>query len=89
MTELKLNVSRIWKDRLLDLIRILSIILAFWTIWLERSGDRMIYNIEDIITIFMALNIFFTILLGEYNRVQDYKLENFEDELERIKNKKY
>ena len=88
MTELKLNLTRIWKDRLLDLIRILSIILAFWTIWLERSGDRTIYNIEDIITIFMAFNILFTILLGEYNRVQDYKLENFEDELERIKNRR-
>ena len=89
MTELKLNLSRIWKDRILDLIRILSIILAFWTIWLERSGDRTIYNIEDIITIFMAFNIFFTILLGEYNRIQDYKIETFEDELNRIKNKKY
>ena len=72
MTEL--TISPLWKARLLDLIRILSIILSFYTMMLVVTGNPVKYNIPLIVTIFMIANIFLTILLGEHLRSQDTTL---------------
>ena len=83
MTEL--TMSPLWKARLLDLIRIVSIILSFWTIMLVVTGDPVKYNIPLIITLFMAINIFLTILLGEHLRSLDTTLMDLEKEYKKQK----
>ena len=81
----ELSVSPLWKDRILDLIRILNIILSFYTIWLVVSGDPVKYNIPLIVTIFMVINIILTILLGEHMRALDPKIVQLEKEYQEIK----
>jgi len=85
MTEI--NISPLWKDRILDLIRIINIILSFYTVWLVNSGDTVRYNIPLIITIFMVVNIILTVLLGEHMRALDPKIVELEREYQRLKNK--
>ena len=85
MVEIKASISPIWKDRILDLIRIVNILLSFYSIWLVNSGNEAKYNIPLIITIFMIVNIFLTILLGEHMRSLDPKLVELEKEYQQIK----
>ena len=85
MTEV--SMSPLWKARILDLIRIVSIILSFYTMMLAITGDRVKYNIPLIITIFMSVNIFLTVLLGEHLRSLDPKLMELQEEYKRLKNK--
>ena len=85
MTEI--NMSPLWKARFLDLIRIVNIILSFYTIMLVVTGDPVKYNIPLIVTIFMSVNIALTILLGEHLRSLDANLMELEKEYRRIKNK--
>ena len=80
-----ISISPIWKDRILDLIRILDILLCFYTIWLVNSGDEAKYNIPLIITVFMIVNIVLTITLGEHMRSLDPKLVELEKEYHRIR----
>ena len=84
---LQIQLSRIWKERILDLVRIFAIVLAMYTMWLVNSGDPIRYNIPVIVTIFMVLNIAFIIILGEYNRLQEYSVEALEKELQELKKK--
>jgi len=83
MTEL--TMSPLWKARLLDLIRIVSIILSFYTMMLVITGDPIKYNIPLIVTIFMVTNIVLTILLGEHLRTLDATLMELEKEYQRQK----
>lgn len=83
----EINVSPIWQDRFLDLIRIVNILLSMYTIWLVVSGDTIKYNIPVIITIFMVINIVLTILLGERIRSLDPILAKLEDDYQKLKNK--
>ena len=83
----EISVSPLWKARILDLIRIVSIILSFYTMMLAITGDRVKYNIPLIITIFMSVNIFLTVLLGEHLRSLDPKLMELQEEYKRLKNK--
>ena len=85
MTEI--SISPIWKDRILDLIRIASILLSMYTIWLVLSGDATKYNLPGIITGFMIVNIVLTILLGERIRSLDPVLMKLEEDYQRLKNK--
>lgn len=85
MTEI--SISPIWKDRILDLIRIASILLSFYTIWLVLSGDATKYNIPIIITFFMGVNIVLTIMLGERIRSLDPVLMELEADYQKLKNK--
>ena len=82
-----LKLSKIWKDRFLDFIRIISIILCFYSIWLAIDGDTDKYNIPVIIACFQGVNIFLWILYGEAMRMQDAKIEWFEDKYKEIKNR--
>lgn len=84
---MEFNISPMWQARLLDLIRIVNILLSFYTIWLVVAGDTIKYNIPLIITIFMVVNIVLTILLGEHMRSLDPNLMELEKEYRRIKNK--
>ena len=86
MTEL--TMSPLWKARLLDLIRIVNILLSFYTMMLVITGDPIKYNIPLIVTIFMAINIFLTVLLGEHLRSLDPNLMELEKEYREIKNRK-
>ena len=81
----EVSVSPIWKDRALDLIRIVNILLSFYSIWLVNSGDTTKYNIPLIITIFMSINIVLAILLGEHMRSLDPDLARLQQEYQRIK----
>ena len=54
---------------------------------LAITGDRVKYNIPLIITIFMSVNIFLTVLLGEHLRSLDPKLMELQKEYKRLKNK--
>lgn len=83
----ELSVSPLWKDRILDLIRIVNILLSFYTVWLINSGDDIKYNIPLIITIFMVVNIVLTILLGEHMRSLDPATAKLEKEYQDLKNK--
>ena len=85
MTEIA--ISPIWKDRLLDLIRIVAILLEFYTIWLINSGDTVKYNIPLIITVFMSINIVLIILMGEKIRSDDPVLKKLQEEWVKLKNK--
>ena len=85
MTEIA--ISPIWKDRLLDLIRIVAILLEFYTIWLINSGDSVKYNIPVIITFFMSINIVLIILMGEKIRSDDPVLKKLQEEWIKLKNK--
>ena len=78
-------MSPLWKARLLDLIRIMSIILSFYTMMLVVTGNPVKYNIPLIVTIFMIVNIFLTVLLGEHLRSLDANLMELEKEYRRIK----
>ena len=79
------SFSRLWKERILDFIRIVAIILAFYTIWLALDGNTVKYNIPVIIAWFMGVEIFLWILYGEYNRSQDLKVEELEKDLNKLK----
>lgn len=81
------NVSPIWKDRILDLLRISNIILSFYTIMLVITGDPVKYNIPLIVTIFMIINILTTILMGEKIRSDDPVLRKLQEEWVRQKNR--
>lgn len=81
----ELSVSPLWRARFLDLIRIVNILLSFYTIMLVITGDPIKYNIPLIVTIFMAINITLTILLGEHLRSLDPNLMELEKEYRRIK----
>ena len=83
----EVRISPLWKDRILDLIRIVNILLSFYTVWLINSGDATKYNIPLIVTIFMIVNIVLTILLGEHMRSLDPELTKLQEEYNRIKNK--
>ena len=85
MTEIA--ISPIWKDRILDLIRIVAILLEFYTIWLINSGDSVKYNIPLIITVFMSVNIVLIILMGEKIRSDDPVLKKLQEEWVKLKNK--
>ena len=85
---MEISISPIWKDRILDLIRFVSVLLSFYTIWLVVSGDWEKYNMPAIITIFMVVNIVLTIILGERLRSLDPKIVELEAEYQRLKNKK-
>ena len=76
MTEI--SISPLWKDRILDLIRIANVLLSFYSIWLVNSGDWTKYNIPLIITIFMVVNILLTIIMGEKIRSDDPKLKGIQ-----------
>lgn len=82
---MEISISPIWKDRILDLIRIANVLLSFYSIWLINSGDTAKYNIPLIITIFMVVNIILTILLGEHARSLDPKIIELEKEYQRQK----
>ena len=82
---MEISISPLWQARLLDLIRIVNILLSFYTIWLVVAGDSVKYNIPLIITIFMVVNITLTILLGEHMRSLDPNLMELEKEYRRIK----
>lgn len=79
------SMSRLWKERLLDFIRFVAVILAFWSIWLALDGNTEKYNIPVIIAWFQGLIIFFIILMGEYNRTAESKVDELEKDLNRIK----
>jgi len=83
MTEL--TMSPLWKARLLDLIRIVSIILSFYTMMLVITGDPVKYDIPLIVTIFMVTNIVLVILLGEHLRTLDPNIMALEKEYREIK----
>ena len=85
MTEI--SISPLWKDRFLDTIRILSVLLSFYTIWLVNSGDATKYNLPLIITVFMGVNIVLTILLGEKIRSSDPILAQLEADYQKLKAK--
>ena len=78
-------MSKLWKERLLDFIRIISIILCFYSIWLAIDGDTVKYDIPVIIAYFQGINIFLWILYGEAIRTQDAKIVYFEDKLAELK----
>ena len=82
---MEISISPIWKDRILDLIRIVNILLSFYTIWLVVSGDPVKYNIPLIITVFMVINIILAVLLGEHMRSLDPNLMELEKEYQRQK----
>ena len=84
---MEISISPMWKARFLDLIRIVSIILSFYTMMLVITGDPIKYNIPLIVTIFMITNIILTIILGEHLRSQDPTLMDLQKEYKRIKNK--
>ena len=81
----ELYMSPLWKARFLDLIRIVNILLSFYTIMLVITGDPIKYNIPLIVTIFMGINITLTILLGEHLRSLDPNLMELEKEYQRVK----
>ena len=83
----KISISPIWKDRILDLIRIANVLLSFYTMWLVNSGDHTKYNIPLIITIFMIVNIVLTIMLGEKVRSSDPVLMKLELDYQELKKK--
>jgi nitroimidazol reductase NimA-like FMN-containing flavoprotein (pyridoxamine 5'-phosphate oxidase superfamily) len=84
---LELGLSKIWKERLLDFIRIVAILLCMHVIWLATSGDTEKYNIPVIIAWEAGMIIFFWILYGEAMRTADYKIEELEDKYHEIKNR--
>jgi len=85
MTEIA--ISPIWKDRILDLIRIAAILLCFYTMFLVVSGDWIKYNIPVIITVFMSVTIVLIILMGEKIRSDDPVLKKLQEEWIKLKNK--
>jgi len=86
MTEI--SISPIWKDRILDVVRIANVLLSFYSIWLVNSGDWEKYNIPLIITVFMIVNIFLTIIMGEKIRSDDPILQELQKKWIELKNKK-
>ena len=81
----EVSISPIWKDRALDVIRFVSVILQFYTIWLVNSGNWEKYNMPLIITIFMVICIVLTVMLGEHMRSLDPTLMALEKEYKRQK----
>ena len=81
------RLSPIWKYRVLDLIRIASIILCFYTIMLVITGDWTKYNMPLIIMIFMIVTIVCIILMGEKIRTDDPVLRKLQEEWIRQKNR--
>ena len=75
---LTISISPIWKDRVLDLIRIVSILLCFYTIMLAITGDWVKYNMPVIITIFMSITILCIIIMGEKIRSDDPILQELQ-----------
>lgn len=82
MTEI--NISPIWKERVIYWCRDLIIVFAMWSIWLTRVYMPDIAQ-RNVVTVFMAIIIAITILLGEYYRVIDYTVRGLENDLERLK----
>ena len=80
------KLSPIWKDRILDLIRIVAIILCFYTIMLVITGNWTKYNMPLIITWFMSVTIVCIILMGEKIRADDPVLQALQKEWLRQKN---
>ena len=85
MTEV--SISPLWKDRILDLIRIVAILFCFYTIFLVISGDWVKYNMPVIITAFMSITIVCIIIMGEKIRSSDPILAKLEADYQRLKNK--
>jgi len=82
MTEIK--VSAIWKERIIYWCRDLVIVFAMWSIWLTRVYMPNIAQ-RNVVTVFLAIIIAITILLGEYCRVVDYTIRELENKRDRIK----
>jgi hypothetical protein len=83
MTEIK--ISPIWKERIVYWCRDLVIVFGMWSIWLINVYMPDIAQ-KIAVTVFIALIIAFTIVLGEYYRVVDYTIRSLEEERDRIKN---
>ena len=81
----EIRISPIWKDRILDLIRIVAILLCFYTMLLVITGDWVKYNMPVIITVFMIVTMICIIIMGEKIRSDDPKLKALQAEYIRQK----
>ena len=75
------RMSKIWRERFLDLIRIVALLLSFHILMFALSGDPEKYDILAIIPIEAGIVIFLIILLGEQMRVHKFEIEEKDDKI--------
>lgn len=75
------RMSKIWRERFLDLIRIVALLLTFHILMFALSGDPEKYDILSIIPIEAGVVIFLIILLGEQMRVHKFDIEEKDDKI--------
>lgn len=75
------RMSKIWRERFLDLIRIVALLLTFHMLMFALSGDPEKYDILSIIPIEAGVVIFLIILLGEQMRVHKFDIEEKDDKI--------
>ena len=75
------RMSKIWRERFLDLIRIVALLLTFHVLMFALSGDPEKYDILAIIPIEAGIVIFLIILLGEQMRVHKFEIEEKDDKI--------
>lgn len=80
----KINLSYLWKERLLDWGRTISIVLAMWSIWLIREYVPDL-TYANILTGFQIGLIFMITMFSEYNRKRDSRVKELEADFKRLK----
>lgn len=79
-------LSYAWKDRILELFKILVIVFSVWTCWLTANYVTSIEH-RNIIIGFQIFIIFAVWMFGEYNRKRDDVVKDLERGLEELKKK--
>lgn len=84
MKKIRIVISYEWKERLLDLFKILVIVFAMWSIWLVSKYINSQFHMVVII-IFQGFIVFAVWVFGEYTRKRDDKVRELEDRLHELK----
>jgi len=79
-----IEITPIWRERFLDLIRIIAMLLSFHIVMFALSGDPEKYDILSIIPVEAGFVVFLIVLLGEQMRITKFEIEEKDDKIQQL-----